>query len=411
MRGFIPMAIVVSLFWPSNAETSDLAKGRPGALPGVWLWTLPDSPNGLRPIQSWHATGSTPSGSIFVGGMDHKTNSALYELDAGTGLLRFLGDARSASEAAKNWLPNETVQKFHTRPLWHDGKIYVATMNRSTLDDGYLAERGFHWYSFDPDTSRFEDLSASEPGGTAVPHGNVVTLASDPARNVIYAAGVPTGEIFEYDVARRRTTPLGRPPQYNTHFVYSGRVMWVSRGRLYFSAGNGQDPTAYSHMYYYEPGKGFGERKDWPLRDSKALEVGQCQPDLSICYFSDDKGHVYKFDEERDSWSYLGQIDFDRSKFLWLFQLSPDFTKVYVSTSGGTTSMLEFDLRNAKTKYLCSMGELDPILQKLNIHTGYDAWDLQGRFYFSSFSLSSNQNVVLVRVDPAALSECQSAAK
>jgi hypothetical protein len=137
--------------------------GVSGALDGVWLWTLPDTPNGLRPSQSWHATASSPGGDVYVAGMDHRTNAALYRLDWRKGELRLVGDARSASEAVGNWKPGETAQKFHTRPLWHRGKIYVATMNRSTLDDGYLSERGFHWYAYDPVEDKFSDLSVSEP--------------------------------------------------------------------------------------------------------------------------------------------------------------------------------------------------------------------------------------------------------
>jgi hypothetical protein len=83
-------------------------------------------------------------------------------------------------------------------------------MNRSLLDDGYLSERGFHWYAYDPAKNTFSDLSASEPGGTAADHGNVVTLASDPGRNAIYAADVPTGEIFRYDVSVGQTLGQAR---------------------------------------------------------------------------------------------------------------------------------------------------------------------------------------------------------
>ena len=83
-------------------EKGESAKGWPGKLDGLWHWQLPDTPNGLRPSQSWHAIGSGPDGSIYIGGMDHATNSALYCVKAGDGMLRLLGDARSASEAAGN---------------------------------------------------------------------------------------------------------------------------------------------------------------------------------------------------------------------------------------------------------------------------------------------------------------------
>jgi hypothetical protein len=383
-----------------------------GKLDGIWNWTLPNTPNGLQPTQSWHATASSPDGDIYVAGMDHATNAALYRLQWREGTLQFLGDARSASEGVRNWMPGETAQKFHTRPLWHRGKIYVATMDRSTLDDEYLTRRGFHWYAYDPGPNNFTDLSASEPGGSAVAHGNVVTLASDPVRNVIYAAGVPTGEIYRYDVALGRTDVLGRPASYDQSYVYTGRVMWVdSRGRLYFTASNSKSPSVYGHVHYYDPETGFGERKDWPLQDGQALEVGQCLAKEKQCIFSDDKGHVYRFDYDGPSWSYLGQIAIGQqatSTYIWLFDVTADASKVYTATStspepSDLTSLYEFDLRTGKTQRLCTLAELDPSLRDLHVHTGYDAWDPEGRFYFASFNGQPNQPVILTRVDPTRL--------
>jgi hypothetical protein len=413
--GLILLSFVVLLSFASHglgqmssSQSGDAKTGHPGALDGVWLWTLPTTPNGLRPTQSWHATGSSPNGDIYVAGMDHKTNAALYRLDWRTGDLRLVGDARSASEAVGNWKPGETAQKFHTRPLWHRGRLYVATMNRSTLDDGYLSERGFHWYAYDPAENMFSDLSASEPGGTAVDHGNIVTLASDPVRNIIYAAGVPTGEIFRYDVSLGRTTRLGRPDAYDQRYVYTGRVMWVdSRGRLYFTASNSDSPAVFKHVYYYDPELGFGERKDWQLEDVQALEAGQCIPERKECFFSDDKGHVYHFNDDGPSWSYIGQIETRQHAYVWLFDLSADASKAYIGTSlasdGQSTFLFQFDLRTAETEKLCAVAELDPSLRNLNIHTGYNAWDPEGRFYFASFNGQSDQSVILTRVDLARL--------
>src|SRR3979411_1688120 len=73
--------------------------GRRGKLDGVWQWILPDTPDGLRPTQSWHATGSSPDGDIYIAGMEHITNTALYRLNWRLGKLQFVGDARSASGA------------------------------------------------------------------------------------------------------------------------------------------------------------------------------------------------------------------------------------------------------------------------------------------------------------------------
>jgi hypothetical protein len=63
--------------------------------------------------------------------MDHVTNAALFRLAAGTDRFVYVGDARSASEAAANWKPGETAEKFHTRPTWHDGKVGFVAKIRS----------------------------------------------------------------------------------------------------------------------------------------------------------------------------------------------------------------------------------------------------------------------------------------
>lgn len=389
-------------------------KGWAGALDGVWNWRLPDTPNGLHPTQSWHATGSAPNGDIYVGGMDHKTNAALYRIDAQADTLRYVGDARSASEAAHNWLPGETAQKFHTRPLWHNGKIYVATMDRSDLDQGYLERRGFHWYAYDSAHGSFTDLSASEPGGSAVPHGSLVTLASDPVHNVIYGAGVPTGSIYRYDVASRRTQDLGRPASYKQPYVYTGRVMWVdARGRLYFTASNWDEPAVHDHVHYYDPETGFGEEKDWLLKDGMALETGQCMEGGKWCVFGDDRGHVYRFDQDAHTWTSLGQVEtgkkagWDGVEF-WLFAVAPSGRSIYVATStsprpSDDTALYEFDLASGRTQRICALAELDPALAHSHVHTGYNAWDAQGRFYFASFGYSDNQSVLVTRIDPARL--------
>lgn len=405
--------LAASLTAPLPADLS--TTGESGSIAGVHSWTLPDTPNGLHPTQSWHATGSTPNGDLYVAGMDHRTNAALYRLAAGTDSLTLVGDARSASEAAGNWQPGETAEKFHTRPLWFAGRVYVGTMDHSTLDDGYRARRGFHWYAYDPDAKRFLDLSAEEPGGTAIRHGSLVTLAADPAHNTIYGAVVPTAEIVRYDITHGITENLGRPSAFDRAFVYTGRFMFTdSRGRLYFSAGNpvsgpAHDPAIYAHLYAYDANKGMTALPDFPLKEPRALEVGRCLPALRLCFAADDKGHLYRFSEEGPAWTYVGQIAMDRpGSLLWMLQVASDGRKAYAAATSyasgaGPSSLYEVDLTTGASRRLCSLADLDPRLGQMNVHTGYDAWDNQGRFAFASFAGDGSSEVILTRVDPEKL--------
>ena len=206
----------------------------PGTKPGLWYWVLPTTPNGSKPLQSWSGAASAPNGDIYVAGMNHIDNAALYRLTPAGGdaakpglTLTYLGDAKAASQAASNWQPGEPIEKFHTQPVWQGNKVYVANLNDSLLDDGYLSRRGFHWYGYDWAAKTFRDLSATEPGGVGAAHGGLLSLVVDRARNRIYGASSPTGDIYAYDIANVRTTKLGRP-NYQRPYVYAGRAMWLS---------------------------------------------------------------------------------------------------------------------------------------------------------------------------------------
>ncbi|MCP1535744.1 hypothetical protein [Methylorubrum extorquens] len=407
------LALVMS---PAQAEPGVTASPQAGRIEGVQLWKLPSTPNGLVPSQSWHATGSAPNGDLYVAGMDHRTNAALYRLPTGRDDLRLVGDARSASEAAGNWRPGETAEKFHTRPTFMNGKVYVATMDSSGLDADYKAKRGFHWYAYDPDMGHFTDLSAREKGGTGLPHGSVVTLAADPARKALFGAIVPTGEVVRYDATGGVTASLGRPGGYDRPFLYVNRFMFTdAKGRLYGSAGAGPGYAAgiYAHLYRYEPGVGPVPRPDLPLVEPRALETGRCFPDRQLCFAADSRGHLYRFSEDAAgdtiAWTAIGQVTMERpGSFLWMFQVDPAGATAYAAATSyapdaGPASLYEVDLATGRSTRLCSLADLDPRLGALNVHTGYDAWDAQGRFAFASFAGEGESEVLLTRVDPARL--------
>ncbi len=383
-----------------------------GKLDGIWYWTLPTTPGGLVPTQSWSGAAWTPQG-IYVAGMDHKTNSALYRLNAG--VLRYVGDARSASEAAHNWLDDEIAEKFHTRPVWHDGRVYVANLNSSTLDDTYLKVRGFHWYAHDPAARQFVDLSAGQPGGTGAAHGGLIAQVVDPARNAIYAALAPTGNIYRYDIVSGESELLGRP-DYKRPYVYPGRAMWVARsGRLYFTAGNAElayygapyDPAIFDHVYFYDPQTHkFGEMKGWKLHDQRAIDAAQCFTPTSAsheCFLMDNVGHIYRFSDTAvgEKWSYLGNIGQKARQpfgYTWVFSVYRSEGKIYVVTEQGT--FFEFDLSTRKAVRLADLKTFEPMLADKMFFYGHDA-KAGSRFYFTAFARTGN--ALLVAIDPQRL--------
>jgi hypothetical protein len=401
--------VMVAFILAAFSSFAQSTEGWNGNLDGVKSWELPDTENGLKPNQSWHATGSAPNGNIYVGGMDHVSNSALYRLDS-TGLLRYVGDARSASEAVNNWKPDDMVEKFHTRPTWHNGRMYVANMNRSYSNDEYLTVRGFHWYAYDIAGDRFLDLSVDEPGGTAVEHGGIVTLRIDPWKNVIYGAQEPHARLYMFDIDQIKTTDLGRPIGLTQQYAYSPRVMWIdSRSRLYYTMGKAwyfNDNTAVTdHIHYYEPGLGWGELHDWKLASPvvggkyDAIETGQWTRDRKSFFMADDRMRIYRFDDEGPEWTFLGRAAYGGSE-TWVFHLSADGKTIYFVPSDPAEGLFEFDTETRQTRKLCNLGQLDDDVGAVSRHTGYDAWDREGSFYFTSFIRDGGQNVILTGVNP-----------
>jgi hypothetical protein len=105
-RQWLLVAFATGLGWSLISEaTAQTVSSWTGKFDAIQHWQLPDTSNGIKPTQSWHATGSASDGSIYISGMDHVTNAAFYRLEPLKGTLRYVGDARSASEAVGNWAP------------------------------------------------------------------------------------------------------------------------------------------------------------------------------------------------------------------------------------------------------------------------------------------------------------------
>ena len=353
--------------------------------------------------------------------MDHVTNSALYRLPAagGTGgvpspTLTYLGDARAASEAVGNYLPGEGIEKFHTRPTWHDGRVYVANLNDSVLDAGYLSKRGFHWYAYDEAGRSFADLSATEPGGVGAPHGGIVSTVIDPSRGVIYGAELPTGNLYAYDIARRTTTLLGRPP-YGRPYVYANRAMWLDgKGRVYLTAGNEgvaygapYDPAIFNHVHYWDPAtRRFGQRPGWKLRSQHAIDAAQCFPAAQVCFLADTLGNVFRFLDPdpatgKLSWTRvaaIGQTTTATFGDSWVFHVSADRSRAYLMTRRGHFFVL--DLVSGQIVHHLDFYRLEPAFSGWYAY-GHNAWDARGRFYFAAFKgLRVSTGVRLVAIDP-----------
>ncbi len=382
---------------------------RDGNIDGVHIWQMPDAPDGSRPDQSWLAVGSDVEGEIYISGHDHQTNSMLYRMYQHDDTLRWVGDAKSASEAANNWQAGESAEKFHTRPVHHNGTVYVATLDSSDMNNSFLNTRGFHWYGYQPADNSFTDLSATEPNGVGAQTMQIVTIQKDLVNNLLYGMSIPENKLVRYDIATGTTTVLGKPSAWTGYF-YSNRFMWVdSRGRVYITGGSsrnqwnqGESASTFNHVWYYDPQTGFGELPSFALQGPNAMEVGQWDRRRENLYVSDDQGNIYRFNDAAASWTFLGRPSFSSSLKTWVFQLSADEEKIYIGLSDGgqPNAIHEYNIATGNSSELLQINDLDATAATENFITGYDSWDSRGSFHISNFSMYDGDNAYMLGINP-----------
>ncbi len=403
--------------------------------PTAESFRLPSTPGGLDPLQCWYALGNTPDGSIYIAASDHKTNSALFEKRAGDQAFRYVGDAQQASMQANNWAAGETLEKFHVRPTYLDGDIYLGGLNYSYYNKGYTKKRGFHWYRYRPSTGQFTDLSANTPDGTASPF-QLEYLIADPRHHRLYGAAVPKGHLVRFDPHTQTTYDLGRPPELTKNYLPSDSFMWVnSRGRVYFAMeGRG---GWFKRIHYFDPDSNtFGTMDDWKLQGppprkkgkqkqqvkgglksapiGRIPKVGQCEPSGKRCYMSDNNGRIYRWREtdNTEQWTYLGQVRFpaphEKQRLATrTFQLSADEKSIYMVNErylGAPDILLHrFDITAGRSEVIAPLSQLAPeaVGEGRELHCGHNAWDAEGRFYIASFGMSGKGgNVVVTAIKP-----------
>jgi hypothetical protein len=414
IRTILTFSLVILVFLSAlSVIAAPEVSGRPGEMNGVRLWTLPNGPNNsVIPDQCWHSVGCGPDGDIYISGMDHVNNSGLYRLYVQEDILRWLGDARTASQAVGNWQSGETAQKFHGRPTYIDGKQYVATTDRTDIGNAYLSTRGFHWYAYDIASNTFNDKSVTQTGGVGASHLQIITIGLDQNNKILYGMSNACGNIARYNLNTGVSEDLGKSPRF-TQYIYVNRFMWVdSRGILYFTAGSvkpqwnqNEDPAVYSHVFTYNPATGFGERTDFPLVVKQCIEVGQWTRDRQHIYVMSDRGDLYRFDDAGPTWTFLKSIfGTSNDQSVWSIQLSPDEKKIYSFYGSNAKQLIEYDIASNSVRTLAAnVSELSSEAASQSFITGYNAWDDNGCFYESSFTMYAGGNTRLLRVDPVRL--------
>ena len=92
-------------------------------------------PKDLELEQSWDSMGIDNNERVYIGWTskrkDGREDFAIFRYDNNTGEKKFIGTLMDASAKANNLNPDEEIPKGHTKMIYVNGKMYLASQKLS----------------------------------------------------------------------------------------------------------------------------------------------------------------------------------------------------------------------------------------------------------------------------------------
>jgi hypothetical protein len=158
-------------------------------------------------------------------------DTAVFRYQTITGEKEFLGTLREISAAEGNLLPGEEISKIHAPIYEYKNIIYFAS---HPFHKKREVQRGGHFYSFDPNTKKWTDLSKFDRHGISTPGQGIITMDVLRKHDKLVGFTFPKGEIVTFDLKKKKTTNHGRPILKDPSNV-SRHIIATDKGKVYFS--------------------------------------------------------------------------------------------------------------------------------------------------------------------------------
>jgi len=359
------------------------------------------APAGMNMQQCWNGMGMDNQGRIYIGFTsvrnDRREDFPVFRYDPETGQKDFLGSFLDILAGAGNSRPGENIPKGHTRMIFADGKMYMASQSFHDLKweiDSLPTYRGSHLFSYDVATGAWQDLSAALPNGVVTEHEGIVSLNILPENHLLVGLAHPSSDIvlFDYKTNQLQKVIPGIPWKLGNPL--SREIIVSPGGRIYTYRGT-EDPKQRFEIHtpwVYD--LQTARMKDTGFAMTNGFWIGQTvKRDLSKVYVSTTGGELYEFDAASETFTDLGymlprdQIKSGRYiQYTYAITLSPDETKIYIALSvldhpQGTGELYVYDLASGQLTFVQQL--------PVGIYTSADLRD-QENIYFSHFGTNSN---------------------
>jgi len=364
------------------------------------------APAGMYMGQCWNGMGMDNQGRVYIGftsvRQDRREDFAVFRYDPKSGQRDFLGTFLDIVAAAGNGQTGEGIPKGHTRMVFADGKMYMASQSFHDLKREITSlptYRGSHLFALDVAAGSWQDLSAALPNGVVTEHEGIVSLNIFPSEGLLVGLAHPSSDIVLFSYKRNQLVQVVRGIPWRLGNPLSREVIVAPSGNVYTYRGTEEVEQRHETHSVWVYNLHTGEMKDTGFRMTNGFWIGQTQKrDGSKVYINTTGGELYEFDVVTETFKDLGyELPPSDKRVIdntYAVQLSPDETKLYYvlsvietpggskyTGSGGSGELYYYDLATGGLVFVQQL--------PVGIYTSADLRD-QENIYFSHFGTPAN---------------------
>jgi len=206
-RGIVFFVFIFMLAACSGADNDDNAYDTERVRSIIYVSFDDLTPEGYLLTQSWDTLGIDSNDRIYIGFTafrpDGLEDFLLFSYQHATGERRFLGSFMQAAFEAGNLIEGEEMPKGHTRLVYTNGMIYMASQGFHDFKESLCDlenYRGAHLFRYEIATGLFTNVTAHLPEGVVIPHEGIIALNYMPSAGYLVGLTHPHSNIVFIDI-------------------------------------------------------------------------------------------------------------------------------------------------------------------------------------------------------------------
>lgn len=352
------------------------------------------TPSHVSTEQCWNSMGVDDKGRIYIGFTstldDGRGDFAVFRYDPSNGEKLFLGTFLDVVKAAGNFQEGESIPKGHTRMIFADGKMYMATQGFHDFKqeiDTLPTYRGSHLLAYDTTAGTWDDLSASLPGGVVTAHEGIIALNILPEEHLLVGLAHPSSDIVLFDYQTNQLIKVVPGIPWKLGNPLSREMIVTPTGHIYTYRGT-EDPKQRNESYpVWVYDIHTNEMKNIGFEMKNGFWNNQTETrDGSKIYINTVNGGLYEFDVATETFKDLGsalpKTDKRAIAYNYTLTLSPDEKNLYYAVTaldgnrGGSAELFSYNIASGEVSFVQQL--------PLGVYTSGDARDNEN-IYFAHF--------------------------